>query len=155
MPGDARPAPMAPQIQRVQSTGGSQYNDPMACYHCYVKHLSKASVEASEVCESDGREHEMSLCLGNIACAEDHAEALGLSTEKEILRRMRDRIWVFDRTVSKELLEMSVKGIVELRRLEAREADRKRAEEAERKAKEEAERNAKEEAGKAELPPAG
>ena len=60
---------------------------------CYAKHLSKALVEASEYFEADGRESEFALCIGDIACAEDHARSLGLEAERSTLRGVRNMMW--------------------------------------------------------------
>lgn len=130
------------------AVNGAQYDNSMACYKCYIKHLSKAAVQADEVVESDGRDHEMSLCMGNIACAEDHAGALGLFNDRERLRMLRDNIWRRDANVSKELLGMAVSAIKTLREAEEKEeeaANRER-EERERKAREAVEAEKKEEA---------
>jgi hypothetical protein len=100
----------------------SSYDDPMACYKCYVKHLSKASVEAEEYVEDQSRNHELSQCMGNIACAEDHAAALGLTSDKDALRTMRERMWTVDRSVPRELLNMAAKAISSLRAIESSKA---------------------------------
>ena len=147
--GAAQPAQAARKIvpsarqQAPAPVGSSSYDDPMACYRCYIKHLSKASVEAAEVAEDVGRAHELSQCIGNMACAEDHAAALGLQTETEVLRSLRNRVWSADRSVPKELLDMAASAVVSLRRIEREADERAKREweerERERKAREEIE----------------
>jgi len=68
------------------------YEDGMACAKCYAKHLAKAGVECSEYLEDQTRMTELSLCIGDIACAEDHAQALKRMQDRETLHKIRDRL---------------------------------------------------------------
>lgn len=132
----------------------SSYDDPMACYRCYVKHLAKAAVQADEYMEDRSRSHELAQCIGNVACAEDHAAALNLPTDREALRRLREGLWSGDVTISKTLLDMSVRAISALRDVERREDERRKREfeELERRRKESLEKAKAEKAEKVDKP---
>lgn len=77
----------------VSRSNGDEYSGGLGCAQCYVKHLSKAAVEAAEYFETSGREAEFVLCLGDLACAEDHARALGMERERLEIRSIRDMLW--------------------------------------------------------------
>lgn len=81
-----------PSEQDARS-GLSDYDGSLGCRKCYAKHLSKAVVELAEFIEDNRRYEELSLCMGDLACAEDHAGALGLDNEKARIREMRAQIW--------------------------------------------------------------
>lgn len=85
--------PMRPAPRRASGTPSDSYSDSMGCMRCLAKHLSKAAVEAAEYAEERGRESELALCIGDLACAEDHAKALGLPHEAERIRSLRDAVW--------------------------------------------------------------
>lgn len=50
---------------------------PLACAQCLEKHIGAAAVLAGEVAEEPSRLAERVLCAGHLACAEEHARALG------------------------------------------------------------------------------
>lgn len=92
-------------------SGGEEYSESSGCRQCLAKHLSKAAVEASEYFEEQGREAEFSLCIGDIACAEDHAASLGLRDTKVKLRSVRDMMWSGDQGAVALLREMAVNAV--------------------------------------------
>ena len=116
----------------AQQGYAGNYEDGMACAKCYAKHLAKAIVELGEYSEDTSRIEELSLCMGDIACAEDHAGALGLEEEKNLLRRCREMIWNTDNGAVKILRQLSVKAT----RTALFEADKERRERAYRLAAE-------------------
>ena len=81
--------------------------DPMACRRCLAKHLSKAAIQAEEVLEDPGRHMELAMCVGNIACAEDHAFSLGMRSEMEVLRRIRNTVWTNAEAALRDLWPMA------------------------------------------------
>jgi len=87
------PSPVARSVSPalVQSQSGT-YANGLSCRKCYLKHLSKASIELSEYLEDNTRYTEYSLCVGDIACAEDHARALGETKQADELRETRSMI---------------------------------------------------------------
>ncbi len=56
---------------------------PLACERCLDKHLCKALVYAAEAAEED-RPVERGLARANLACAAEHAEALGAENAADI-----------------------------------------------------------------------
>jgi hypothetical protein len=100
---------IVPEAQRRAAvrSGGAEYENTIGCRQCYSKHLSKAVVEASEYFEEQGRESEFALCIGDIACAEDHALALGLVEERRRLREIRDMMWAGDSGAVAALISMA------------------------------------------------
>lgn len=81
----------------------TNYSEGAGCVMCYVKHLSKASIEFTEFLEDNSRYEEFSRFIGDLACAEDHAAALGKDAEKEAIRDIRNRAWDMDPALAKEL----------------------------------------------------
>lgn len=70
----AAPTPAQPvRLDLVVRADGN----PLACERCLRKHLAKALVYAAEAREEDRRDAEAALCVANLACAAEHADALG------------------------------------------------------------------------------
>lgn len=86
------------------------YGETAGCSKCYAKHLSKAAIEYSEYLEDSSRYAELSLCMGDMACAEDHASALGREKDRERIHELRNRAWSADRLVRTELQRMAVEA---------------------------------------------
>ena len=131
----------AKKMDAMQGQSGSNgnYEDTLACAKCYAKHLSKAEVEYAEYSEDQTRIAELSLCIGDIACAEDHAQALRRTQDKEALRRIRDRIVSSarqDPNVVAELRNLAVQAMRSV--VDKVKADARMAEERAKKAAEEA-----------------
>lgn len=78
---------------QTAATLSQNYSNSYQCKKCYSKHLSKAQIEYAEVLEDKSRSMELSMCLGDLACAEDHAEALGRLDDKKAIKSIRDRLW--------------------------------------------------------------
>lgn len=98
--------------------------DPMACMRCYAKHLAKAAVQAGEVEEDPSRARELAMCVGNIACAEDHAMALGMGDERAALRRIRSMVWTNASYASRELWSLAESASASVVAEEARKRER-------------------------------
>jgi hypothetical protein len=75
-----------PQEENVVSNKG------LACDECLNKHLSKAAVLLAEYQTNQEYKLEFKLCVGNLACAEDHALALGQAKRAEAIRKLRKEI---------------------------------------------------------------
>ncbi len=95
----------------TSKTDGNEYDSSLGCWQCYIKHLSKAAVEAGEFFEEEGREAEFSLCIGDLACAEDHARALGLAAERNTIRRFRSQMWLGDGFVASEIAKFASNAV--------------------------------------------
>lgn len=100
----------ADRPRRFSMPRPGDYENSLGCAKCYAKHLAKAIVELGEYAEDSSRYEELSLCMGDIACAEDHAGALGLEEDKEMLRKCRDMIWETDNNAVRILRQLSVKA---------------------------------------------
>jgi hypothetical protein len=83
----------------------------MACGKCLAKHLSKASVEYSEVLEDASRYTELSFCIGDLACAEDHASALGWSDMKDKIRSARESVYSFEKSTYDDLVSLASEAV--------------------------------------------
>lgn len=71
------------------AAAGDGYSGGLGCRMCYAKHLAKASVELSEYLEDNSRYSELAMFVGDVACAGDHASALGEQQEAAELRNIR------------------------------------------------------------------
>lgn len=71
----AKEDPVAASVKLEFVVRGSGH--PLACEDCLGKHVGTAFVLATEVSEDRERKTERLLCLSNLRCAKDHAEALG------------------------------------------------------------------------------
>lgn len=100
----------------VQTSSQSSYMDPLKCARCYSKHLSKAAVEYQEFLEDPSRFAELSLAVGDVGCAEDHAQALGRQADRDALRAARGRMLMADQSVRSELLSMAAAAVSEVAR---------------------------------------
>lgn len=98
-------------IKMEAKNGTASYEDPLACGRCYAKHLAKALVLWQEYREDNARLAELSLCLGNIGCAEDHAAALGREADRRKLREIRTHVWDADFVVARELQEAAASAV--------------------------------------------
>ena len=108
----------------IRPTGLESYSDSMGCMKCLAKHLSKAAVEAAEYAEEPGRDLELALCIGDLACAEDHAKALGLPHEADRIRSIRESVWVDAGAASARILRMASSAVRgSLQRMAAEAAD--------------------------------
>lgn len=109
------------------------YSNSYQCMKCYAKHLSKAQVEYAEALEDRSRSLELSLCLGDLACAEDHAEALNRRDDKKAIKSIRDRLWTFAPGTLQEMQRLAseaVKMVLSEQNVKNREDTRKKALEA-------------------------
>lgn len=80
------PAPQQAEKAVVETVNG------LACSECLEKHLSKAAVLLGEYQSNNEYKLELKLCIGNLACAEDHALALGEIKKAEAIRLIRKEI---------------------------------------------------------------
>ena len=65
--------------------------NPLACERCLDKHLAKALVYACEASEEE-RPVERGLARANLACAAEHAEALGAENAADIAKAAEGEI---------------------------------------------------------------
>ena len=94
-----------------EAVGTESYTNSLGCAKCYAKHLAKAVVQWSEFREDASRLAELSLCIGNIGCAEDHAAALGREGERARLRNVRVLIYDAPHAVAGELQEIAAEAM--------------------------------------------
>lgn len=102
--------PVAVVATTQDHAGTKSFDDSLACGRCYAKHLSKALVQFREWREDETRDAELSLCLGNIGCAEDHAAALRREADRKRLRDLRERIWEKPELVEPELQRLAAEA---------------------------------------------
>lgn len=62
---------------------------PLACEDCLVKHVGVAYVLSGEWLEDETRKTERLLCIANLQCAAEHAEALGRKSLASLLDEAR------------------------------------------------------------------
>lgn len=85
----------------------SNYGGTYKCMRCYCKHLSKAVIEYSEFMEDQSRSAELSMCIGDLACAEDHAVALGKRDEASRIRMIRGQVWSSNDSVLNDIRSLA------------------------------------------------
>lgn len=73
----------------ASAEGDKPAPSPLACRQCLEKHLGAAAVLAGEVAEVPSRRVERVLCAGHLACAEEHARALGWTDFAATIRKSR------------------------------------------------------------------
>lgn len=93
------------------SGAAGTHSRSVACAKCLAKHLSKAAVEYAEFLEDGSRLTELSLCVGNLACAEDHAAALGRRDFASRIRRARDTVFSRSESAGDELGVLAVSAV--------------------------------------------
>lgn len=62
---------------------------PLACEDCLAKHVGVAYVLSSEWLEDETRKTERLLCIANLQCAAEHAEALGRKSLASLIDEAR------------------------------------------------------------------
>lgn len=96
---------------KTAGTMSDSYSSSYRCAKCLSKHLSKAAVEYAEAIEDRTRNMELALCIGDLACAEDHAFALGKNDRKAQIRSLRDRVWLMSPLVLQEMQRLASDAI--------------------------------------------
>ena len=81
---DASPA----QSVRLELTVRGE-GHPLACEDCLAKHVGVAYVLSAEWLEDETRKTERLLCIANLQCAAEHAEALGRKSLASLLDEAR------------------------------------------------------------------
>jgi len=81
--GSSGPAPRYVAYIPVELRDGKS---PLACWNCLAKHISAAYRQFVEYNEDRSRQAEKLLCLGNLLCAKEHAEALKCTEVSDMCR---------------------------------------------------------------------